>query len=260
MEHRDTHSAEFASRPETLTVDVGGFEGPLDLLLELARKQKVDLRRIPILELAQQYSEFIRNAENIRTTQAAEYLVMAAWLALIKSRLLLPEANPEEPSGEELAARLAFRLQRLDAMREASGKLNARRQLGIDFFARGMPERLSMVRQPHYSVSVLELMQAYARLKSGEDYRPFDSTRRRYMAVDAAVELIVKMISDTANWSNLAEFLPRSWAGEATEVRSATASIFAAALELARSGTLELRQTVAFSQIDVRATRESASD
>ena len=259
MEHQNVHRAEFAKRPETLTVDVGGFEGPLDLLLELARKQKVDLRRIPILELAQQYSDFIRNAENIRTALAAEYLVMAAWLALIKSRLLLPEANPEEPSGEELAARLAFRLQRLDAMREASGRLAARRQLGIDFFARGMPERLSMVQQPHYRVSVLELMQAYARLKSGEDYRPFDTTRRRYMAVDAAAELIVRMISDTADWSNLAEFLPRSWAGEAMEVRSATASIFAAALELARSGTLELRQTVAFSQVDVRAMRESES-
>ena len=259
MEHRRADRAEFMRKPETLTVDVEGFEGPLDLLLELARKQKVDLRRISILELAQQYSEFIRNAENIRMTLAAEYLVMAAWLALIKSRLLLPEANPEEPTGEELAARLAFRLQRLDAMRDASRKLTARRRLGIDFFARGMPERLSMVRQPDYRVSVLELMQAYARLKSGEDYRPFDSTRRRYMAVDAAAELIIKMISDTANWSSLAEFLPKSWAGDAAEVRSATASIFAAALELARSGRLELRQPAAFAQIDIRATRESES-
>ena len=258
--HPEPERAAQTAERANLTIDVDGFEGPLDLLLELARKQKVDLRKISILKLAQQYAEFIRNADNIRIELAAEYLVMAAWLALIKSRLLIPEASPEEPTGEELAARLAFRLQRLDAMRVSGKKLTARDQLGKDFFAKGMPERLSMVRQPNYRVEILELMQAYAKLKSGEDYKPFDSTRRRYMAVEEAAELIVKMISGTANWSNLAEFLPRSWAGEASHVRSATAAIFAAALELTRSGKLELRQPTAFAPIGIRSSQDSVRD
>ena len=244
-----------SSRQEVLIIDVEGFEGPLDLLLELARKQKVDLRRISVLKLVQQYAEFIRTAENIRIELAAEYLVMAAWLALIKSRLLLPDSNPDSPSGEELAARLAFRLRRLDAMRDAARKLMSRRQLGADFFARGMPERLSMIRQPDYQVSILELMQAYAGLNAGKDYRPYDTVRQRYMAVEEAAEIIVNLIVNTSNWSTLAEFLPKAWAGNAAEIRSATAAIFAAALELARSGKLEMRQSTPFAPIDVRGNQ-----
>ncbi len=242
---------------DVLVVDVDGFEGPLDLLLDLARKQKVDVKRISVLELARQYSEFIRRSESIRIELAAEYLVMAAWLALIKSRLLLPEPASDEPSGEELAARLAFRLRRLDAMRNAARDLTVRKQLGKDFFARGMPEQLALIHHPQYNVTVLELMKAYAGLKSGRDYKPFDTARRRYMAVEEATKLIVDMLSDTVEWASLAEFLPKGWAGDAEEIRSATASMFAATLELARSGKLQMRQASAFAQIDIRGNRES---
>ena len=242
---------------DVLIIDVGGFEGPLDLLLELARKQKVDLRRISVLELSRQYSAFIQQSETIRIELAAEYLVMAAWLVLIKSRLLLPVSDPELASGEELASILAFRLQRLDAMRDAARKLTSRNQLGRDVYARGMPEQLSLVRHAQFRVTVLELMKAYAGLKVGDAYKPYESARTRYMAIEDATKQIVGMLGKTSDWTSLTEFLPRSWAGGEAEIKSATASIFAAALELARVGKLELRQAAAFSPIDIKGGSES---
>ena len=155
----------FEDRPrgETFVVDLDGFEGPLDLLLALARSHKVDLTRIPILPLAQQYLDFIAEARRLRLEIAADYLVMAAWLAFLKSKLLLPEDDEDdEPSGEELAAQLAFRLKRLEAMREAGARLLTRKRLGRDFFARGMPEGIRLVREGDYEATVFDLLKAYA--------------------------------------------------------------------------------------------------
>jgi len=237
---------------EVLIIDVAGYEGPLDVLLELARKQKVDLRKISVLRLVRQYAEFIENTDSIRMEQAAEYLVMAAWLALIKSRLLIPETETGEPSGEELAARLAFRLQRLDAMRKSARRLMERNQLGKEFFARGMPENLREVRHSTYQASLLELMQAYARMTARNEYRPFEASRRRYMAVQEASRILAALLPGAVSWSQLTEFLPKAWLGESREIRSALAAIFAAALELARSNQLTLRQATAFAPIEIK--------
>ena len=159
---------------EALIVDVDGFEGPLDLLLTLSRTQKVDLRTISVLKLAEQYLEFVDKAKELRIELAADYLVMAAWLAFLKSRLLLPPDPADEgPSGEELAAHLAFQLERLAAMRDAAAKLMARDVLGRDFFARGIPEEVRCVRHVKYTASLLDLMQGYARIRTKDEFRPF---------------------------------------------------------------------------------------
>ncbi len=237
---------------EVLIIDVAGYEGPLDVLLELARKQKVDLRKISVLTLVRQYAEFIENTESIRMEQAAEYLVMAAWLALIKSRLLIPETESGEPSGEELAARLAFRLQRLDAMRKSARRLMERSQLGKEFFARGMPENLRVIRHSNTEASLLELMHAYARMTARNEYRPYEAARRRYMAVQEASRILASLLPGAVSWSQLTEFLPKAWLGESREIRSALAAIFAAALELARSNHLTLRQAAAFAPIEIK--------
>ncbi|MEO0914363.1 MAG: ScpA family protein, partial [Pseudomonadota bacterium] len=159
----ETSSPEARLAAEALVIDVDGYEGPLDLLLTLARTQKVDLRRISVLALAEQYLRFVEDAKKLRIELAADYLVMAAWLAFLKSRLLLPPDPAEEgPSGEDLAAHLAFQLERLEAMRRAAAQLMGRDQLGRDFFARGEPQVVTTKRKVEYQASVLDLMQAYA--------------------------------------------------------------------------------------------------
>jgi len=170
----ETEGVEARLAAEALIVDVDGFEGPLDLLLTLSRTQKVDLRKISVLQLAEQYLGFIEKAKELRLELAADYLVMAAWLAFLKSRLLLPPDPTEEgPSGEELAAHLAFQLERLAAMRDAAAKLMARDQLGRDFFARGIPEDVTRIRKVTYTATLLDLMQAYARIKTKDEFRPW---------------------------------------------------------------------------------------
>ena len=164
---------------EALIVDVDGFEGPLDLLLTLSRTQKVDLRKISVLDLAEQYLTFVEQAKVLRIELAADYLVMAAWLAFLKSRLLLPpEPGEEGPSGEELAAHLAFQLERLEAMRDVAARLMARDQLGRDFFARGLTEDVTRIRRVTYTATLLDLMQAYARTRTHEDFRPYAFDRQ----------------------------------------------------------------------------------
>jgi len=163
---------------EALIVDVDGFEGPLDVLLTLSRTQKVDLRQISVLALAEQYLSFIETARDLRIELAADYLVMAAWLAFLKSRLLLPPDPLEDgPSGEELAAHLAFQLERLQAMREAAAQLMARDRMGRDFFARGLTEDVTRVRRVTYSATLLDLMQGYARIRTKDDFRPYAMDR-----------------------------------------------------------------------------------
>ena len=238
---------------EALIVDVDGFEGPLDLLLMLSRTQKVDLRKISVLQLAVQYLAFIEEAKTLRIELAADYLVMAAWLAFLKSRLLLPpEAGDEGPSGDELAAHLAFQLERLQAMREAAAHIMARDQLGRDFFARGLVEDVTRVRRISRTATLLDLMQAYARIRTRDDFRPYTMERDRILTMEQALERMRMLIGFADDWTDLISYLPDGWSADSARRRSATASTFAASLELAKTGTIELRQSEVFSPIQIR--------
>lgn len=238
---------------EALIVDVAGFEGPLDLLLTLSRTQKVDLRRISVLELAEQYLAFIDKARHLRIELAADYLVMAAWLAFLKSRLLLPpEPGEEGPSGEDLAAHLAFQLERLQAMRDASARLMARDQMGRDFFVRGIPEDVTRSRRISYTATLLDLMQAYARLRTRDDFRPYTMDRDNLMTLDDALDRLRALVGQAVDWTDLEGFLPEGWTSDPARRRSALASSFAASLELAKTGAIELRQGEVFAPILIR--------
>ncbi|WP_425070801.1 segregation and condensation protein A [Sagittula sp. S175] len=238
---------------EALVVDVDGFEGPLDLLLNMARTQKVDLRQISVLALAHQYLAFVEKAKALRIELAADYLVMAAWLAFLKSRLLLPPDPSEEgPSGEDLAAHLAFQLERLQAMREAAATLMARDQLGRDFFARGIPEEMQRVRKVVYTATLLDLMQGYARIRTKDEFRPFVMDRDKVFTMEQALERMRGMIGFAGTWTDISSYLPEGWGEDEVMWRSATAATFAATLQLAKEGKLELRQEGTFSPIQLR--------
>lgn len=238
---------------EALIVDVDGFEGPLDLLLTLSRTQKVDLRRISVLHLAQQYLAFVERARGLRIELAADYLVMAAWLAFLKSRLLLPPDPDEEgPSGEELAAHLAFQLERLQAMRDCAARLMARDRLGRDFFARGLPEDVTRRRETRYTATLLDLMQAYARLRTRDEFRPYVMDRDAIFTMEQALERLRGLIGGAAAWADIAGYLPEGFTTDPQRRRSATASTFAAALELVKEGRAELRQAEIFAPVELR--------
>lgn len=239
---------------EALIVDVDGFEGPLDLLLTLSRTQKVDLRTISILQLAHQYLAFVEKAKELRIELAADYLVMAAWLAFLKSRLLLPpDPTDEGPSGAELAAHLAFQLERLAAMRDAAAKLMARDRLGKDFFVRGVPETMDRVRKVTYTASLLDLMQGYARIRTKDEFRPFVLDRESILSMEQALERMRGLISFAGDWTDLSSYLPEGWELDPKKRRSATAATFAASLELAKAGKIELRQGETFAPIQIRS-------
>jgi segregation and condensation protein A len=236
-----------------LIVDVDGFEGPLDLLLMLSRTQKVDLRRISVLQLAEQYLDFIERARALRLELAADYLVMAAWLAYLKSRLLLPpDPSDDGPSAEDLAAHLAFQLERLEAMRDASARLMARDQLGRNFFARGLPEPLLMKRTVVHDATLVDLLRAYARLRTREEFRPYAFDRESIFTMEQALDRMRGLIGYLGDWADLTTFLPDGWALDPAKRRSATAAHFAAALELAKSGQIALRQSGLFEPIQLR--------
>ncbi|WP_273523324.1 segregation and condensation protein A [Rhodosalinus sediminis] len=238
---------------EALIVDVDGFEGPLDVLLTLSRSQKVDLRRVSILQLAEQYLAFVEEARALRIELAADYLVMAAWLAFLKSRLLLPpEPEEEGPSGDEMAAYLAFQLERLQAMRDAAARLMARDRLGRDVFARGLPERVERVRRLRYDATLLDLMHAYARVRTRDEFRPWAFDRQAVFTMEEALERMRGMIGFAGTWTDIAAYLPEEWRADPARRRSATAATFAATLELAREGRLEIRQSETFAPIEVR--------
>lgn len=238
---------------EALIVDVAGFEGPLDLLLTLSRTQKVDLRKISVLKLAEQYLGFVEQARSLRIELAADYLVMAAWLAFLKSRLLLPpEPGDAGPSAEELAAHLAFQLERLAAMREAAARLMARDQLGRDFFARGLPESITHHRDVRYTATLLDLMRAYARIRTRDDFRPFVLDRDQVYTMEQALDRMRGLIGYAGDWATLTSFLPDGWTGTPMARRSALAAHFAAVLELAKRGQVALRQGETFAPIELR--------
>jgi segregation and condensation protein A len=238
---------------ETLVVDVDGFEGPLDLLLNLSRTQKVDLRKISILDLAVQYLVFIEKAKELRIELAADYLVMAAWLAFLKSRLLLPPDSSEDgPSGDELATHLAFQLERLQVMRDTAAKLMARDRLGRDRFVRGVTEDMMRRKTVHYTANLLDLMQGYARIRTKDDFRPFVMDRDSVFTMEQALNRMRGLIGFAGHWTDIASYLPEGWSEDPKKRRSATASTFAASLELAKEGKIEIRQEDVFSPIKIR--------
>lgn len=238
---------------EALIIDVDGFEGPLDLLLTLSRTQKVDLRQISILELAHQYLAFVEKAKTLRLELAADYLVMAAWLAFLKSRLLLPPDPTEEgPSGAELVVHLAFQLERLQAMRDCAARLMGRDQLGRDFFVRGQIEVVERVKKVTYTATLLDLMQGYARIRTRDDFRPFVLDRENVFTMEQALERMRGLIGYAGDWTDIISYLPEGWENDPVKRRSATASTFAASLELVKEGHLEIRQTESFAPIQLR--------
>ncbi|MBZ8119255.1 segregation/condensation protein A [Roseovarius sp. LXJ103] len=238
---------------EALIVDVDGFEGPLDVLLMLSRTQKVDLRRISVLQLARQYLAFVEKARKLRLELAADYLVMAAWLAFLKSRLLLPPDPTEEgPSGEELAAHLAFQLERLQAMRDVAARLMGRDRLGRDFFARGVPEEITRSRKITYTASLLDLMQGYARTRTKDEFRPYAWDRDAIYPLEAALDRMRGLIGFAGGWTDIVTYLPDGFGTDPARRRSATASTFAASLELAKEGRIEIRQGEHFAPIELR--------
>ena len=238
---------------EALIIDVDGYEGPLDLLLTLSRSQKVDLRRISVLQLAEQYLKFINQAHQLRIELAADYLVMAAWLAYLKSRLLLPpEPGDAGPSAADLAAHLAFQLERLAAMREAASRLMALDQLGRNVFARGLPEDRTHNRKVTYQATLLDLMRAYARIRTRDDFRPYALDRQNVFTMEQALDRLRGLIGFAGNWADLTSFLPEGWDINPDRRRSATAAHFAAVLELAKRGQVHLRQSETFAPIELR--------
>ena len=238
---------------EALIVDVDGFEGPLDLLLMLSRTQKVDLRKISVLQLAEQYLKFVRQAAALRIELAADYLVMAAWLAFLKSRLLLPpEPGEAGPSAEDLAAHLAFQLERLQAMREAAARLMARDQFGRDFFARGLPEAIIHNRDVTYEATLLDLMRAYARIRTKDEFRPYAFDRQDVYTMEQALDRMRGLLGYAGEWSDLTSFLPDGWDTSPARRRSATASHCAAVLEMAKRGQIRLKQGETFAPILIR--------
>lgn len=248
---------EFEAETNSLLIDVDGFEGPLDVLLTLARAQKVDLRQVSILQLAEQYLAFVAEARKLRLELAADYLVTAAWLAYLKSRLLLPveEKAEDEVDADEMAARLAFQLQRLEAMRKAAAALFGRDQLGRDVFARGLPETVIVEKRIDWKCSLIDLLGSYAKIKSKGSYRPLHVERAKAYAMEEALTRLRSVIGETPNWTRLEMFLPQDWRNSQM-TRSAIASTFAASLELAREGQISLRQTEVFGPIYLRDVSE----
>ncbi len=236
------------------TVDIDGFEGPLDLLLAMARTQKVDLTKISILALAMQYLKFVEEARKLRLELAADYLVMAAWLAYLKSRLLIPapEGDPE-PTGEEMAAQLAFRLRRLEAMREAASSLMNRNRLGQDFFARGDPEPVVVDRKQNYSATLYDLLTAYAAQRQRESVNTVTIARRDTWSMSDARDIITRLIGKLADWTPLDTFLSE-YLVDPKDRPGVIASSFAASLELVREGHLEIRQSDTFAPLYLRHT------
>jgi len=235
-------------------VDVEGYEGPIDVLLALARNQKVDLAQISILQLADQYLEFVARVRSANMELAADYLVMAAWLAYLKSRLLLPDTSSEdEPSGEEMAEALAFQLRRLEGMRDAGARLMARPRLGRDVLARGAPERFVAATRPVYEATLFDLLKAYGGQRRHIEGSALHIAPTEYQSMEDALQRLRGVLGDVADWESLWRFLPADL-GPGIPSRSAYASTLAASLELAREGKLKLRQDTMFGPIYMRTT------
>lgn len=249
---------------DAFLLNIDGYEGPIDVLLDMARNQKVDLREISILQLVRQYLGFIERAKELRLELAAEYLVMAAWLAYLKSRLLLPQEKQEgaELSGEQMAEALQFQLRRLEAMREAAAKLMRRPQLGVNVFARGMPEGLKTKYQTHWQVNLYDLLKAYGDITRRSEYKTYELPVFSIMSMEEAADRLAKMLGNLPRsgphsvWTTLQSFIPEG-IKDPLLLRSSVASTFTAGLEMAKQGKLEIRQDGPFRTIYLRtANRE----
>jgi segregation and condensation protein A len=248
-----------AAEEQSLVVDVEGFEGPLDLLLALARQQKVDLAKISILALANQYLSFIEEARKLRLELAADYLVMAAWLAYLKSRLLLPDANtPEGESAEDMATALALRLKRLEAIRDVAERLLGRAQLDRDVFARGQPEPIAHIKHPQWTATLYDLLSAYAQQRQQSALGHVRLAQRTVWSLAEARDVLERLIGRSADWSRLDEYL-LTFVVEASLVPTVFASSFASTLELVREGLMEVHQQAAFTPLYVRKRQSTAN-
>lgn len=249
---------------DALLINIDGYEGPIDVLLDMARTQKVDLREISILQLVRQYLSFIERAKELRLELAAEYLVMAAWLAYLKSRLLLPQEKTEgaEYSGEQMAEALQFQLRRLEAMRAVGQKLMALPQLGVNVFGRGMPDGLRTKFETQWEVSLYDLLKAYGDINRRKEYKTYELPTFNIMTMEEAANNLAKMLGNLPRsgphsvWTTLQSFIPEG-IKDPLLMRSTVASTFTAGLEMAKQGKLEIRQDGAFKTIYLRtANRE----
>jgi segregation and condensation protein A len=253
-------AAERAAGEPALVVDVEGFEGPLDLLLALARQQKVDLAKISILALADQYLAFIEEARKLRLELAADYLVMAAWLAYLKSRLLLPDTNtPEGQSAEEMATALALRLKRLEAIREVAERLFDRAQLDRDIFQRGQPEPIAHIKRPEWTATLYDLLSAYAQQRQKAALAHVRLAKRAVWSLADAREALERLIGQSSDWARLDEFLI-SFVVEPSLAPTVFASSFASTLELVREGVMEVHQQAAFAPLYVRKRQQAENE
>ena len=261
---RDVNAVSQAADTDALLINIDGYEGPIDVLLDMARTQKVDLREISILQLVRQYLNFIERAKELRLELAAEYLVMAAWLAYLKSRLLLPQEKTEgsEYSGEQMAEALQFQLRRLEAMRDVGQKLMKRPQLGVNVFARGMPDGLHTKFQTQWQVSLYDLLKAYGDINRRKEYETYEMPTFNILSMEDAAANLAKMLGNLPRsgahsvWTTLQSFIPEG-IKDPLLIRSTVASTFTAGLEMAKQGKLEIRQDSAFKPIYLRtADRE----
>lgn len=236
-----------------MVLDLEGFEGPIDVLLTLAREQKVDITRISILQLADQYLTFITAARRVRLELAADYLVMAAWLAYLKSRLLLPAANDGEgPTGEQMAEALAFQLRRLEAMQDVGARLMARPLVGREVFYRGAPEGIEIVTSNEFTAELYDLLQAYGALRARGEGGTLHISPSELYSIEDAFERLGRLLGRVADWQTLSTFLPQGIEGGLVG-RSALASTFAASLELVRQGKAQMQQAGTFAPIFLRS-------
>jgi len=254
-------AANAAEDGEALIIDLDGYEGPLHVLLALARSQKVDLLKLSVLKLAEQYLAFVQQARRAQFSLAADYLVMASWLAYLKSRLLLPkpeQVRPEEAPAEEIAARLAFRLAKLDAMREAGEALKARAQLGRDVFMRGDPEAITVIPSGRIEGDLYSLMSAYIGQRTKESGRTYTPAPPNAYPLEEARDRLRRLLPELARWTPLTGVAPFGPQGQGPSRSSFVASTLSASLELVKEGALEARQLEAFADIYLR-TRKSAA-
>jgi segregation and condensation protein A len=249
---------EAAEYGEALVVDLEGFEGPLHVLLALARTQKVDLLKLSITKLAEQYLAFVQEARRRRFSLAADYLVMAAWLAYLKSRLLLPRPERkqgDEPPAEEVAANLAFRLAKLDAMRRSIEALRSRPRLGVDVFVRGDPEATVIIPSDRIDVSLYDLMRAYVTQRKREIDRTYNPTQRvEAFSLEDARERLRTLLPRMASWTTLSSIAPEAHDDDEDGPTRASyvASTLSASLELVKEGVLDARQLEAFADVYLR--------
>ncbi|MDX9689869.1 MAG: ScpA family protein [Alphaproteobacteria bacterium] len=238
--------------PDDLVVALAGFDGPIDLLLSLAREQKVDLSTLSILQLAEQYLDYINNARKLRLELAADYLVMAAWLAYLKSRLLLPEEETQDENAADMAEALKFQLLRLEAMQKAAKSIFELPQLGSDTFMRGVPEKLEVIEKPVYHLPIYDLLSALGAPLRRRKHETYDIKPNRLYTLEESLTRMRRMLGGFMDWGNLQLFIPSLLGHDALESRSAIASTFAAALEMVKEGQLEIRQSQCFSAIYLR--------